>query len=188
MPPTSARTSLSHPLIINTLRLSNGELGLTFCPGKKQADAMTGAWDRDIDLDIAQVKLWGATTVISLLEDFEYSELQVDNLPSVYASNFRWFSLPIPDKCAPDTQWLDNWLSIRQIFKDELAGKGKILIHCKGGFGRTGTLAALLLMDHGATATEAIARCRQARQYAVETEVQVGFVTAYELLLRPKLG
>lgn len=42
------RTSITHPLIINTVQVSNGELGLTFCPGKKQAAAMTGVWDRDM--------------------------------------------------------------------------------------------------------------------------------------------
>ena len=52
----SARTSLTHPLIINTIPLSAGELGLTFCPGKKQPNAMTGSWDRDITLEIPTIK------------------------------------------------------------------------------------------------------------------------------------
>jgi ADP-ribosyl-[dinitrogen reductase] hydrolase len=182
MTQTKARTSITHPLIINTIPVSNGELGLTFCPGKKQPNAMTGSWDRDIDLDIESVKRWGATAVISLLEDFEYYELAVRNLPSVYEDNFRWLNLPIPDKCAPEEAWLADWLDLRNELKTLLINNGKILIHCKGGFGRTGTVAALILMDHGYTAIDAITACRQAREFAVETEAQEKFVMAYERL------
>lgn len=182
MKQATPRTSVSHPLIINTIAVSNGELGLTFCPGKKQANAMTGSWDRDVTLDVESVKAWGATVVISLLEDFEYDELEVLNLPAVYQKHFQWFNLPIPDKCAPDEAWLSHWLALRHELKTLLANSGKILIHCKGGFGRTGTVAALILMDHGYTAADAITACRQAREFAVETEVQEKFVMAYERL------
>lgn len=182
MKQTTARTSVSHPLIINAISVSNGELGLTFCPGKKQANAMTGSWDRDVTLDIDSVKAWGAVAVISLLEDFEYDELEVRNLPAVYKEHFQWFNLPIPDKCAPDDAWLSYWLRLRHEIKTLLTDSGKILIHCKGGFGRTGTVAALILMDHGYTAADAITACRQAREFAVETEVQEKFVLDYERL------
>lgn len=182
MTPTKARTSVSHPLIINTISVSNGELGLTFCPGKKQANAMTGSWDRDVNLDIESVQAWGAAAVISLLEDFEYKELEVSDLPAVYQEHFQWFNLPIPDKCAPDEAWLNQWLTLRHELKTLLANSGKIMIHCKGGFGRTGTVAALILIDHGYTAADAISACRQAREFAVETKVQVKFVVAYERL------
>jgi ADP-ribosyl-[dinitrogen reductase] hydrolase len=90
--------------------------------------------------------------------------------------------LPIPDKCAPDEAWLNHWLTLRHELKTLLASSGKILIHCKGGFGRTGTVAALILMDHGYTAVDAITACRQAREFAVETEGQEKFVMAYERL------
>jgi ADP-ribosyl-[dinitrogen reductase] hydrolase len=182
MKPTTPRTSVSHPLIINTIAVSNGELGLTFCPGKKQTNAMTGPWDRDVALDIESVKAWGATAVISLLEDFEYDELEVPNLPTAYKEHFQWFNLPIPDKCAPDEAWLSHWLTLRHEFKSLLANSGKILIHCKGGFGRTGTVAALILMDHGCAAADATSVCRQARDFAVETEAQEKFVMDYERL------
>ncbi len=182
MKQATPRTSGSHPLIINTIAVSNGELGLTFCPGKKQLNAMTGSWDRDVTLDVESVKAWGATAVISLLEDFEYDELEVRDLPALYQEHFQWFNLPIPDKCAPDEAWLSHWLTLRLEFTSLLASSGKILIHCKGGFGRTGTVAALILMDHGFTALDAIIACRQAREFAVETEVQEKFVMAYERL------
>ena len=40
-----ARTSQSYPLQIDTLRpVGRGRLGLTFCPGKVDPHAQTGAW------------------------------------------------------------------------------------------------------------------------------------------------
>jgi ADP-ribosyl-[dinitrogen reductase] hydrolase len=48
------RTSLSHPLLIAGVSAGPGlgRIGITFCPGKKQPGAMTGAWDRDLCVDL----------------------------------------------------------------------------------------------------------------------------------------
>lgn len=178
--PAALRTSISHPLIINTLAVGGGELGLTFCPGKKQAQSLSGGWDRDLELDIAAIKAWGASLVISLLEEHEYAELKVAELPAVFSAHFKWFNLPIRDKCAPDAHWSEQWQQVRGIIKQQLSEQQKILIHCKGGFGRTGTVAALILMDQGLNADEAIARCRTARKFAVETQAQEDYVCRYK--------
>jgi len=179
----SERTSLTHPLIINTIPVAAGELGLTFCPGKKQPNAMTGSWSRNIDLDIATIKSWGADTIISLLEDFEYEELQVLELPEIYLREFKtWYNLPIPDKNAPDKNWLENWRTIRERIHVQLNEGEKIMIHCKGGFGRTGTVAAMILMDFGYSAADAIAECRKARELSVETTSQEQFLKIYQSL------
>lgn len=182
----SARTSLTHPLIINTIPVAAGALGLTFCPGKKQPNAMTGSWARDIALDIATIKSWGADAVISLLEHFEYEELQVTKLPEIYQREFKvWYDLPIQDKYAPDQHWLDNWLAIRGGICAGLNDGKKIMIHCKGGFGRTGTVAAMILMDFGYSAADAITTCRNARELSVETPAQEQFLMEYSQLLQP---
>ena len=175
-----ARTSLTHPLIINTVKVGNGELGLTFCPGKKQAAAMTGAWDRDMELDLAAIERWGATSVISLLEPFEYEELQVPDLPEAFTQRFHWLNLPIPDKHAPDNRWTAHWATIRADIQTALAQGEKILIHCKGGFGRTGTVAAMILIDHGYHWQKAIEMCRNVRNFAVETRVQEQYLEDYQ--------
>lgn len=173
------RTSKSHPLIINALKVSNGELGLTFCPGKKQQAAMTGIWDRDIDLDIDVVKSWGADIVISLLEDFEYTELGVPGLPEVFQRNFEWMNLAIPDRHAPDIAWTQDWCLRKANIAKALLNHGKILIHCKGGFGRTGTVAAMILIDHGYSCDDAIELCRKTRELSVETPAQEDFLRSY---------
>ncbi len=43
-----AKTSATHPLQIGELGLRNGRLGLTFCPGKQQPGALSGAWAHDL--------------------------------------------------------------------------------------------------------------------------------------------
>jgi hypothetical protein len=50
------RTSDSHPIMIDFLEFKwedkPSRLGITFAPGKKQKNAMTGIWYRDLNKDI----------------------------------------------------------------------------------------------------------------------------------------
>ena len=51
------RTSLSHPLQIAEVSAPGGGMvGITFCPGKHQRLAATGAWARDLQLDLEAIK------------------------------------------------------------------------------------------------------------------------------------
>lgn len=56
------RTSVTHPLRIDELRIKNlvGAIGLTFCPGEIQKNGWSGAWQRSLDLDLAAVTLKAA--------------------------------------------------------------------------------------------------------------------------------
>lgn len=74
------RTSLSHPLIIATLPVGRGAVGVTFCPGK-QGDSVFGdprARDVAVDLDVLQT--WGAAAVVTLVEGHELISLSVPDL------------------------------------------------------------------------------------------------------------
>lgn len=48
------RTSITHPLQIAEVAVPGtcGRIGVTFLPGKKQPNAATGPWARDLDLDL----------------------------------------------------------------------------------------------------------------------------------------
>ena len=54
------RTSQTHPLQIAQVwpGPKMGRIGLTFCPGKKQPHAATGAWDRDLETDVLAIQDW----------------------------------------------------------------------------------------------------------------------------------
>lgn len=76
------RTSASHPLQIAAVQPFNGSglIGMTFCPGKKQPFAATGAWSRDLDVDIRAIENWNAAVVVTLVDDHELNTLKVPRL------------------------------------------------------------------------------------------------------------
>ncbi len=76
------RTSISHPLQIAEVSAGAGLgiVGLTFCPGKKDPNGMTGAWNRDLDLDLDSIRDWGAAAVVTLLEPMELDLLRVHRM------------------------------------------------------------------------------------------------------------
>jgi ADP-ribosyl-[dinitrogen reductase] hydrolase len=76
------RTSLTHPLQIAVVTAGPGfgRVGITFCPGKYDRQAMTGEWHRDLALDLDSVRDWGATAVVTLLEPKELTLLRVERL------------------------------------------------------------------------------------------------------------
>jgi ADP-ribosyl-[dinitrogen reductase] hydrolase len=53
-----------------------------------------------------------------------------------------------------------------------LVNGGRVLVHCKGGLGRAGTIAARLLVELGEKPENAIAQVRLVRIMAIETGVQ----------------
>ena len=106
------RTSTTHPLQIASVRPlpCSGQVGLTFCPGKKQRSAATGAWDRDLGVDLDAVAAWGAVAVVTLVEEHELRALQVEHLGvEVEARHMDWLHLPIPDVSVPGPGFEMAW-------------------------------------------------------------------------------
>ncbi len=78
----------------------------------------------------------------------------------------RWFHLPIEDDLAPDAAFEAAWQQALPQLR-ELLGDGKhLVIHCKGGSGRTGLVAAALLMTLGQPQQEAMAAIKAHRPKA----------------------
>lgn len=61
-----------------------------------------------------------------------------------------------------------------------------MLVHCRGGLGRAGTVAAALLIELGETPREALRKVRAARPGAVETRGQERYIAAYKRMFDPK--
>jgi len=55
-----------------------------------------------------------------------------------------------------------------------------VLIHCRGGLGRTGTLAARLLMEEGQDAQSAMRMVRDVRPHAIETATQEKYLREWK--------
>ena len=175
-------TSHSHPLRIDDVDIPGvpGTIGITLCPGKVQSEAASGSWERDLLVDIQVVKSWGATVWLNLLTTTEMLDLKVEDLEvAVKGSGIRYYCLPIEDGDIPDGIFEKSWETAGAQLREELLRGGKILIHCKGGLGRSGMIAARLIVELGAmTPEEAIRQVRASRPGAIETRAQEQHVLA----------
>jgi len=172
------RTSVTHPLQIATLDTPvGGRIGMTFCPGKRDPMAMTGPWDRDVEVDLQAVAEWGASVVVTLMEAHELTQLEVSDLGErVEASGLRWLHLPIRDVSIPGPPFEAAWETAGENLRSRLRSGDRILVHCRGGLGRTGLIAARLLIELGEAPDQALAQVRAARPGAVETREQERYV------------
>ncbi len=147
------KTSASHPLRIDTIAIPSmpGQIGLTFCPGKCTHGLYGGIWERDLTSDVEALVAWGAKTLISLMELHEFSLLGVPEFADFLSKNktLRWLHLPIKDMQIPDAVFENQWQSARSSVIDGLKAGESIVIHCRGGLGRTGLLAARILVELG---------------------------------------
>ncbi|WP_232209433.1 ADP-ribosylglycohydrolase family protein [Sphingomonas sp. SKA58] len=156
---------------------TRGRIGITFCPGKKQQDALTGAWNRDLCVDLEAIQASGAAAVVSLIEAEEFLSLGVERLgEEVRAHHMDWFHLPIEDVSIPSPAFEQAWAVTGANLRSRLRQGFDIVLHCKGGLGRAGMIAARLLAELGTEPNAAIARVRMARPGAIETHDQLTHV------------
>lgn len=163
----SRRISHAGPLRIDWLpgaQTSPGCLGLTMAPGRRD-------YGRSIDDDLQAIAAQQVGAVVCLLSPEEFSRYGIEDLlPRYRQQGLQVYHLPIVDGRTPNAEELAHVLS----WIDEQLNTGsKVLVHCVGGLGRAGTLAACYLRTRGISPGEAIATVRQVRSpRAIETTVQ----------------
>ena len=81
---------------------------------------------------------------------------------------------PIADFSAPD-QRLD-WPALIERLAGELRQGRRIAFCCLAGYGRSGMMAARMLIATGSTPEDAITAVRTARPGAIESEEQVAYL------------
>ena len=172
-----ARTSKTHPLRLDEIDCGGGLLGLTVCPGKQGASLFGDPWMRDLDADLDIIARWGADAVLTLVEAHELMLLDVADLGArVEVKGMDWIHAPIRDVDVPDPVFERRWVVIGHRLRDLLRCGGRVVIHCRGGLGRAGMIAARLLVETGIPADEAISTVRDARPGAIETAAQADHV------------
>lgn len=175
LPSGRLRTSENSPLRLCEVTVPGlpGRFGLTICPGKRGESIFGGTWWRDLDADLAVIRDWEAGAVLSLLEDHEFELLGIPQFPSVMrAQPFAWHYLNIRDRDVPDARFEEAWPAARAALREVLAQGRGVVVHCRGGIGRTGLVVARFLVEEGMLAEEAIARVRASRPGAIETAAQ----------------
>ena len=199
MPP---RTSNTHPLRIDTINLMDvpamvgipGSMGLTFCPGKVHK-GIYGKWDRDLESDIDVIQKWGANIWVNTMEFADMVSVGID--PEEFEISIRrkipnicYIHFPIVDGSIPDFASSIYWQNcLSPELQNHLRDGKKILIHCRGGLGRTGTIAARLLVDLcigcdgidgtcGISAEDAISIVRKCRNGAIENSIQENWISS----------
>lgn len=86
-------------------------------------------------------------------------------------------SLPIRDYSIPDFKTLMDLRHDRAARQALWGSGGCLALHCHAGAGRSGLIAAWLLMEQGLTVTDAIDQVRTHHPEAIETDAQVDWLT-----------
>ncbi|MGH1576557.1 protein-tyrosine phosphatase family protein [Planktotalea sp.] len=151
-------------LIIHALRVADGSLAICQMPGRE------GNYEDDLDF----IREWKPSLVITMTTRGELADAGAETLGAdIQESGARWLHLPIKDFGIPDSDFMATWPDSRDAALSALRGRGRVLIHCKGGCGRSGMLALRLMVEAGEDAVEALLRLRKLRPCAVETDAQL---------------
>ncbi|MEX1200160.1 MAG: protein phosphatase [Methylophaga sp.] len=160
---------MNHPY--DTIELNNGaKLIFTPCPGTRNT-SLTAAVET-----LAQA---GTTALVTAMPLEELALNGVDALPQVSQSlGIKWIHLPVEDDKSPEqlftTQLQQHKAGLLGLIKD----KATIAIHCKGGSGRTGLIAAVLLLESGENWQNVKSQIQSIRPKALTLAVHLDFLSA----------
>ncbi len=145
------------------------------------AKAVAGEWIEDEFRGMAQ---FGISRMVSLLETHEIRDLDLLTAPDLCAANqINFMHYPIKDRGLPSSFSATQKL-VTQLHDDILKGSNTV-IHCRAGIGRTGLLAAAVLIRHGLDANAALAMISKARGVTVpDTEDQIDWLNKHQAALR----
>lgn len=183
-------TSETEPILVDFLPDDEvgtpGRLGMSFAPGM-WAGSVRGRWERDLATDLRALEEKHETEVlVSLMEDHEYHGYRIPELlerDSIGGIEILRFA--IKDMGVPREVESERFQAFVQEVVQRLERGQNIVVHCRGGLGRTGTLVACVLVALGRhTADEAIAAVRKARKGTVQTREQEDFVLLFEEMVR----
>lgn len=147
-------------------------------PGKLALAARPrgGDWLAD---EMSNWRRSGVDAVLSLLTPGEEDDLDLrDERPQAGSCGLDFLSYPIPDRQVPDSE--AGLTLILEAVDATLSAGRNVVVHCRQGVGRTGLVAACLLVAKGLSPEDAVARLSAARGEAVpETAEQRRWIDRY---------
>ncbi|WP_040104243.1 protein-tyrosine phosphatase family protein [Phaeobacter gallaeciensis] len=154
------------PLVLHALSVADGILALCPLPGSSG----------DYYADIEHIREWRPGLVISMTMEAEHAAVGAASLGSDLQSlGSRWIHLPVPDFSTPPPDILKRWPEASHMARKALVGGGRVLVHCRGGCGRSGMVVLRLMTECGERPDLALARLRAVRPCAIETEEQMAW-------------
>ena len=143
--------------------IGSGFIAIMAYPGKEQ-DAVSA---------IASLAHDGIRQVVSLLEPAEAAALGLEGEAQLVAAESMTFvSFPIPDMGLPASVCAFAGLA-RDLYRQVDAGVNTLL-HCRGGVGRSGLLAAAVLLHNGMDPLQACERVTRMRGLRVPETTEQG--------------
>ncbi len=118
------------------------------------------------DADLEQLRLSGFSVIVCLLDPLEQATGYDPRRAA--AAGWEWHNIAIRDFNAPSVAQIRQFVAL---VAWSLPQK-KTIVHCQGGTGRTGTMAAAYWIAKGLSVVQAIAAVRQRRPHAIETPEQ----------------
>lgn len=149
--------------------MGDGFLAIMACP----------SIDPEAPASVANIARLGIRQVVSLLEPTEARNLglEVERL-EVKACEMGFKSFPIPDMGLPAS--VEDFAQITQMLFRQVSAGINTLVHCRAGIGRSGLLAAGVLLHTGMNAEEAFAYVSRMRGIRVpETPEQHGWLVTH---------
>ncbi len=187
-------TSQTHPIYADFVPEERtkvpGRLGMTFAPGMKTR-GMRGRWDRDLSADLGVLREeYGANVLVSVMEEHEYRGYKIPELfERDTVEGIEVLRFAIEDMDVPREAEAEEYEGLIRNVADRMREGKNVVVHCRGGLGRTGTVAAcVLVLLGGHSADEAIDVVRAARRGTVQTTDQEGFVRRFEETIRGRGG
>ena len=153
-------------MIVSALSVGQGILAISPIPGA----------EGDYAGDVQHLIEWKPAIVISLVREVELVAAGAAGLShDLVEAGCRWEHLPITDFGVPDETFEEAWPGVSANARRALSGGGRILVHCRGGCGRSGMVALRLMIELGEAADDALVRLRGVRPCAVETDAQMAW-------------
>jgi rhodanese-related sulfurtransferase len=127
-----------------------GRIGMTFAPGM-WAGSMQGRWERDLAADMQALEEKHETDVlVSLMEEHEYHGYRISQLlERDKLGGIEILRFAIKDMGVPREAESEKFDAFVQDLVQRLEQGQNVVVHCRGGLGRTGTVAACVLVAPG---------------------------------------
>lgn len=163
---------MTHPYDVLKVPGLAGALIFTPCPGTRETT---------LEQALLALQQAGAAGVITLMPHNELAANGAEQIAQqCQALALAWYHLPVADEQVPLEAFGEGWRASHQAILEHLRGGCSLAIHCKGGSGRTGLIAARILIEAGIARDEAIALVQALRPKAIQHPAHVNWINQFD--------